>query len=210
MILYREKGKEPLEHYFTNNENLKSELRKLIYNYENINFEFFSDNGVFAKNKIDYASKLLVESFIKEKHDDKSDGDVLDVGCGYGFMGIVIGKVLNKKVELIDVNKRALHLCERNIKINEVDGKAYESNAYECVKNKYDYIITNPPIRAGKETVLNILKGAKNHLLDNGELWFVISKDQGAKSIKKELEVLYNIEIMEKNKGFYVFRAKID
>ena len=127
----------PLEHYFTNNENLKSELRKLIYNYENINFEFFSDNGVFAKNKIDYASKLLVESFIKEKHDNKSDGDVLDVGCGYGFMGIVIGKVLNKKVELIDVNKRALHLCERNIKINEVDGKAYESNAYECVKNKY-------------------------------------------------------------------------
>ena len=82
MILYREKGKVPLEHYFTNNENLKSELRKLIYNYENINFEFFSDNGVFAKNKIDYASKLLVESFIKEKHDDKSDGDVLDVGCG--------------------------------------------------------------------------------------------------------------------------------
>ena len=210
MILYREKGKVPLEHYFTNNENLKSELRKLIYNYECINFEFFSDNGVFAKNKIDYASKLLVESFIKEKHDDKSDGDVLDVGCGYGFMGIVIGKVLNKKVELIDVNKRALHLCERNIKINEVDGKAYESNAYECVKNKYDYIITNPPIRAGKETVLNILKGAKNHLLDNGELWFVISKDQGAKSIKKELEELYNIEIMEKNKGFYVFRAKID
>lgn len=210
MILYREKGKVPLEHYFTNNENLKSELRTLIYNYEDISFEFFSDNGVFAKNKIDYASKLLVETFIKEKRDDKSNGYILDVGCGYGFIGIVVGKVLNKKVELIDVNKRALHLCERNIKLNEVNGKAYESNAYECVKNKYEYIITNPPIRAGKETVLSILKGARNHLLDNGELWFVISKDQGAKSIKKELEELYNIEIMEKNKGFYVFRAKID
>ena len=135
---------------------------------------------------------------------------MLDVGCGYGFLGIVISKILNVDIELVDVNKRALHLSERNIKLNEVKGRAYESNAYECVKNKYDYIITNPPIRAGKETVLNILKGAKNHLLDNGELWFVISKDQGAKSIKKELEVLYNIEIMEKNKGFYVFRAKID
>ena len=87
---------------------------------------------------------------------------------------------------------------------------AFESDIYQNVIKKYDYIITNPPIRAGKETVLNILKGAKNHLLDNGELWFVISKDQGAKSIKKKLEVLYNIEIMEKNKGFYVFRAKID
>lgn len=210
MILYREKGKVPLEHYFTNNENLKSELRKLIYNYENINFEFFSDNGVFAKNKIDYASKLLVESFIKEKHDDKSDGDVLDVGCGYGFMGIVIGKVLNKKVELIDVNKRALHLCEKNIKINEVDGKAYESNAYECVKNKYEYIITNPPIRAGKETVLNILKGARNHLLDNGELWFVINKDQGAKSTVNSIKSCYNVEVVAKSKGFFVFKAKIN
>lgn len=170
---------------------------------------FFSDNGVFSKNKVDFASKLLVETFLDTTRDDR-DFKMLDVGCGYGFLGIVISKILNVDIELVDVNKRALHLSERNIKLNEVKGRAYESNAYECVKNKYDYIITNPPIRAGKETVLNILKGAKNHLLDNGELWFVISKDQGAKSIKKKLEVLYNIEIMEKNKGFYVFRAKID
>ena len=199
----------PLEHYFTNNPNLKSELRKLIYNYKDVHFEFFSDNGVFSKNKVDFASKLLVETFLDTTRDDR-DFKILDVGCGYGFLGIVISKILNVDIELVDVNKRALHLSERNIKLNEVKGRAYESNAYECVKNKYDYIITNPPIRAGKETVLNILKGAKNHLLDNGELWFVISKDQGAKSIKKELEELYNIEIMEKNKGFYVFRAKID
>lgn len=199
----------PLEHYFTNNPNLKSELRKLIYNYKDVHFEFFSDNGVFSKNKVDFASKLLVETFLDTTRDDR-DFKMLDVGCGYGFLGIVISKILNVDIELVDVNKRALHLSERNIKLNEVKGRAYESNAYECVKNKYDYIITNPPIRAGKETVLNILKGAKNHLLDNGELWFVISKDQGAKSIKKKLEVLYNIEIMEKNKGFYVFRAKID
>ena len=198
----------PLEHYFTNNENLKSELRTLIYNYEDISFEFFSDNGVFAKNKIDYASKLLVETFIKEKRDDKSNGYILDVGCGYGFIGIVVGKVLNKKVELIDVNKRALHLCERNIKLNEVNGKAYESNAYECVKNKYEYIITNPPIRAGKETVLSILKGARNHLLDNGELWFVINKDQGAKSTANALKECYNVEVIAKSKVFFVFKAK--
>lgn len=209
MVSYREKGKVPLEHYFTNNPNLKSELRKLTYNYKGVHFEFFSDNGVFSKNKVDFASKLLVETFLDTTRDDR-DFKMLDVGCGYGFLGIVISKILNVDIELVDVNKRALHLSERNIKLNEVKGRAYESSVYECVKNKYDYIITNPPIRAGKETVLNILKGAKNHLLDNGELWFVISKDQGAKSIKKELEELYNIEIMEKNKGFYVFRAKID
>ena len=200
----------PLEHYFTNNTNLKSEIRTLTYKYENTPFEFFSDNGVFAKNKIDYASRLLIETFLENHKDVKKSNTLLDVGCGYGFLGIVAGKLLDINIELVDINKRALHLCGRNIKLNEVRGKAYESNAYECVKNKYDYIITNPPIRAGKNTVLEILEGAKNHLLDNGELWFVINKDQGAKSIKKTLEEVYNIEVLAKNKGFYIFKAKID
>ena len=172
MILYREKGKVPLEHYFTNNENLKSELRKLIYNYENINFEFFSDNGVFAKNKIDYASKLLVESFIKEKHDDKSDGDVFDVGCGYGFIGIVISILTNSYVDMIDVNKRAIHLTNRNIKrYPKFNGNAFISDAYTNIKNKYNVIITNPPIRVGKTKLLEILEGAFDHLEDNGILY---------------------------------------
>jgi ribosomal protein L11 methyltransferase (prmA) len=200
----------PLEHYFTNNANLKSEIRTLTYSYENTPFEFFSDNGVFAKNKIDYASKLLVETFIENHKEVEKECTLLDVGCGYGFLGIVAGKILNINIELVDINKRALHLCERNIKLNEVKGKAYESNAYECVKNKYEYIITNPPIRAGKNTVLEILKGAKNHLLDNGELWFVINKDQGAKSTEKLLKGCYNVEVLAKSKGFYVFRAKIN
>ena len=200
----------PLEHYFINNENLKSELRKLVYKYEDKTLEFFSDNGVFAKDKIDYASRLLVETFIKEKCNKNSNGVILDVGCGYGFMGITVGKILNRKVELVDINKRALHLSERNIKLNEVDGKAYESDAYDCVKNKYEYIITNPPIRAGKETVLNILEGAKDHLSDNGELWFVINKDQGAKSTANALKKCYNIEVVAKSKGFFVFKAKFN
>ena len=200
----------PLEHYFTNNANLKSEIRTLTYSYENTPFEFFSDNGVFAKNKIDYASKLLVETFIENHKEVEKECTLLDVGCGYGFLGIVAGKILNINIELVDINKRALHLCERNIKLNEVKGKAYESNAYECVKNKYEYIITNPPIRAGKKTVLEILKGAKNHLLDNGELWFVINKDQGAKSTEKLLKECYNVVVLAKSKGFYVFRAKIN
>ena len=198
-----------MEHYFTNNDNLKSDIRTIYYQYQEYNFSFLSDNGVFSKNKIDFGSKLLVESFLKYHTNDK-ESDILDVGGGYGFIGITLAKVTNLRVDIIDVNKRAVHLCERNIKLNEIDNCwTFLSNCYENIDKKYDYIITNPPIRAGKEVVLKILSEAKNHLKTNGELWFVINKDQGANSTKKALENWYNIEIVEKSKGFLVFRAKI-
>lgn len=198
-----------MEHYFTNNENLKSEIREITYQTNDITLTFLSDNGVFSKNKIDYASKLLVETFLK--YHSKLDSElVLDVGGGYGFIGITLAALTGATVEITDINKRAIHLCERNIKLNEINNcKVYESNVYENVLNKYKYIITNPPIRAGKMTVLQILTEAKEHLDEDGELWFVINKDQGAKSTKKALEKWYNIEIVEKSKGFFVFRAKI-
>ena len=198
-----------MEHYFTNNDNLKSDIRTIYYQYQEYNFSFLSDNGVFSKNKIDFGSKLLVESFLKY-HTNYKESDILDVGGGYGFIGITLAKVTNLRVDIIDVNKRAVHLCERNIKLNEIDNCwTFLSDCYENIDKKYDYIITNPPIRAGKEVVLKILSEAKNHLKTNGELWFVINKDQGANSTKKALENWYNIEIVEKSKGFYVFNAKI-
>lgn len=200
----------PLEHYFTNNDNLKSEIRELSYIYNGKPFIFLSDNGVFAKNKIDYASRLLVESFLKLVNTREKNCNLLDVGCGYGYMGIVIGGVFGCCIDLVDVNKRAVHLSERNIKLNNVKGRAFISNAYESVKNKYKYIITNPPIRAGKDVVLDILANAKGHLEDGGELWFVINKDQGAKSIKKIMDECYKVEVVAKSKGFFVFCAKID
>ncbi len=200
-----------MEHYFTNNINLKSEIRELPYTYENNQFSFFSDNGVFSKNKIDYASSLLVKNFlVTNKIRDFKDKSILDVGCGYGFIGIVLSKITGAKIDLIDINKRALHLTERNIKKNKVNNcTVFFSDCYDEVKNKYDYIVTNPPIRAGKNIVNKILIEAKSYLKDEGELWFIIHKDHGAKSMKKSLEEYYNIEIIEKNKGFYCFKAKI-
>jgi 16S rRNA (guanine1207-N2)-methyltransferase len=137
-----------------------------------------------------------------------SGARILDVGCGYGFMGITIAKIMNCHVDMIDVNKRALHLAKKNIENNKVDASAIESNIYVNVKDKYDVIITNPPIRAGKQVVLEILENAKEHLNIDGELWFVIRKDQGAKSIVKLFENSYFCEEVCKNKGFYIFKAK--
>ena len=194
-----------MDHYFTNNQNLKSEIKEINYAYNGIDFVFLSDNGVFSKSHIDYGSCLLVETFMKSK---PISGSVLDVGCGYGFIGITAGKLLDSNVTLVDVNKRALHLAKMNLDKNRLVGKIIESNAYENVSSKYDYIITNPPVRAGKKVLLDILIGAKEHLNKDGTLWYVLRKDQGAKSIEKTLEEYYVVEIMEKSKGFYIFCCK--
>ena len=195
-----------MEHYFTNNEALKSELRIIDYKYKEHVFHFNSDNGVFSKDKIDFGSRLLIETLLNQNNKDISS--ILDVGCGYGFMGIVLSKVLNCPTTLIDVNKRAVHLTKMNIKENRVEAASFVSDIYETVTEKYDCIITNPPIRAGKEVVLSILKNAIHYLNEEGMLWFVIRKDQGAKSIKKEIEKIYETNIVKKDKGFYIINAK--
>lgn len=195
-----------MEHYFTNNDDLKSEIRKINYSFSSFTFNFYSDLGVFSKDKIDYGSKLLLESYLAKNLNKRK---VLDLGCGYGFIGVVISKVTNSEVTLTDVNKRAVHLAKRNIEEIGVQGYAFISDAYQNIKEKYDVIITNPPIRVGKDKLLEILVNAKDYLNRDGELWFVMRKDQGAKSTRKILENYYSLEIIDKSKGFYVFRCKI-
>ena len=194
-----------LEQYFTNNERLKSERRIIKYTYGSCSYEFISDHGVFSKDKIDYGSRLLLDTYLKDKKEIKS---FLDVGCGYGFLSIVLADKLGISGVGVDVNRRALKLAQENAKLNHVNVDFIESNIYENVDGLFDLIITNPPIRAGKKVVLEILKNASVHLNKDGELWFVIRKDQGAKSVIKELNALYKIEILEKSKGFYVIVAK--
>lgn len=196
-----------MEHYFTNNNDLKSELRDINYKYNEYNFMFKSDNGVFSKNEVDYGSEFLVKTFLSYNKLNNINS-ILDVGCGYGFIGITLSKILNVHVDMIDVNKRAVHLCKMNILNNKVDACSFISNVYESVTNKYDLIITNPPIRAGKSVVLDILNGGLDRLNDNGELWFVIRKNHGALSIQKEISSKCNCEIVKKSKGFFILCAK--
>lgn len=194
-----------MEHYFTNNNSLKSEFRVIVYKHGDEITEFTSDLGVFSKDKVDYGSNLLIETYYKY---GRKNVTVLDVGCGYGIIGIILAKYMGASATLIDVNKRAVHLANINIKNNGVDAKAFESNIYENVTSKFDVVITNPPIRAGKQTVMEFLLGAKEYLKPSGELWFVIRKDQGAKSIIEKLKNVYEIQVLDKSKGFFIILAK--
>lgn len=195
-----------MEHYFTNNDNLKSEFRTIIYKYNDYNFEFTSDLGVFSKDRVDYASKLLIETYFKL---GRRNIKLLDLGCGYGLIGLTMAKIMNANVDMVDINKRALHLSNMNAKNTNIKANIFESSIYSNITDKYDVIITNPPIRAGKETVTEFVLGAKNYLSDSGELWMVMNKDHGAKSMIEKMKKVYtNVEILEKSKGFYVILAK--
>ena len=205
IVLQKEDG-DSLEQYFTNNPNLKSELRNIVYKHQGLTMSFFSDNGVFSKDKLDFGSTLLLETVFQNINNDNLN--ILDVGCGYGFIGVSLAKIKNAQVTMCDVNKRALHLAEKNCLENKVEAKVIESNVYENITDIYDLIITNPPIRAGKEVVYSILDGARDRLKAKGELWFVIRKDQGAKSTIAHLEETMKCEIVQKSKGFYIIKAE--
>ena len=183
-------------------------MRTIIYKYNDLILTFYSDNGVFSKDKLDFGSTLLLDTIFNNVNIENLD--ILDVGCGYGFLGVSIAKILKAHVTMCDVNKRALHLAKKNTEANSVSDlcQVIESNIYENVTGIYDLIITNPPIRAGKEVVYGILDGARDYLKEDGELWMVIRKDQGAKSTIKHLEEIYDCAIVTKSKGFYIIKAK--
>ena len=189
--------------YF-DNEKLPSKMVKTNAFILGQKFVFLTDNGVFSKDGLDFGSRLLLESIPLEE----VGGKVLDMGCGYGVFGIVLNKVISCEVDMVDVNLRAMHLAELNIKENRCIGvNVFESNCYSNVNSKYSCVITNPPIRAGKTIVYDIVMNARNYLEENGHLFLVIRKEQGAKSLIVDLEKLYTVEVLNKKKGFFILKC---
>lgn len=194
--------------YFENNPNLKSEQVELTYYIKGLMMRFYSDNGVFSKNRVDFGSSLLLKTLPSLEHKD-----ILDVGCGYGPIGLTIAKTNPSSfVHMIDVNERAVSLAMKNKTLNKIENaEIFVSDIYEKVNRKYDCIVTNPPIRAGKKVVWAITLGALEYLLPNGEMWCVIQKKQGAESLIKGLKTVFsNVEIVEKDKGYCIIRSKKD
>ncbi len=192
-----------MSHYFENDNNIKSNERIIYVKVNDIELKFIADNGVFSKKGLDFGTRTLLENV----NISNSNCSILDFGCGYGPIGIYLSKKFNINVDMIDINKRAINLTLKNAELNKVNVNAFESNIYSNVSKKYDYIVTNPPIRVGKKILYQILFEAKQHLNQNGELWLVINKNQGAKSLFTDLKKEYNAFVVNKNKGFYIIRA---
>lgn len=194
-----------MRHYFTNDENEIKEKYSFKANIFDKQFIFNTTNGVFSKEKLDYGSKLLLENLITS--DIK--GKVLDIGCGYGPIGIILASFKDIELHMTDINIRALELAKENARIHNISCvKIYESYIYDEIDTKFDYIISNPPIRAGKKVIYEIIGSAKKHLNKNGKLWVVIRKAQGAPSLIRDMSDIYNINVIDRKKGYYILTFK--
>ena len=197
-----------MEHYYTNNPTSKSEEKEIEYYIADKKIRLVVDNGVFSKNHVDIATNFMLNVLLKE--DIK--GDVLDVGCGYGVIGITIATFFeNTKITMLDINERALSLAKKGVKLNKLnDIKIIESDGLSALKEEdnYDVIVTNPPIRAGKQVIYKMYEDSYNHLKDGGVLYLVINKKHGAPSTKEFLTELFgNCEVLDKKTGFNVLKC---
>lgn len=194
--------------YFENDPSSAHDERLINYEVDGINLKFYTDAGVFSKSRVDYGSTVLIKTM--EDQAFPAEG-ILDVGTGYGPIGLFAAKFwLDQKVDMIDVNNRALDLAKRNAQLNNVSNvEIYSSDSYEQVDKKYGLILTNPPIRAGKKVVDNIISEAKDHLVKDGLLLVVIQKKQGAPSAKKLMTEEYgSCEILKRDKGYYILASR--
>ncbi|GIO94085.1 MULTISPECIES: class I SAM-dependent methyltransferase [Paenibacillus] len=196
----------PNQHYYSNQPETAHDRKVLKAELRGHSLSFISDAGVFSKSGIDYGSRVLIDAM-----EFAPDASVLDVGCGYGPIGLTAARLAPQgHVTMIDINSRAVELARENARHNGIANVTIlESDLFAAVKDQaFDVVLTNPPIRAGKETVHTIFAEAWNHLRQGGQLWVVIQKKQGAPSAKAKLEALFDqVEEVTKDKGYRIFKA---
>lgn len=195
------------DHYYSKDPQVASQESIIHVQLRNQSLRLYTDRGVFSKKEVDFGSRLLVESI-----ELPSNSRILDVGCGYGPLGLTLAKEdPTCTVTMVDVNERALHLCRKNAELNQISNvRIFESYLLDQLEGEvFDLILTNPPIRAGKEVVHRLFEQSVQALQPNGELWIVIQKKQGSPSAFAKLEQLYEkVEEVTKKKGYRIFRAK--
>ena len=196
-----------MSHYFQDDPNLASNLKKISFEVNGLTMNLLTDNGVFSKNKVDEGSL----AFLKVILPLDLGNNILDLGCGYGTIGLTIAVVKKEaRVTLADVNTRALTLCKKNADALNVSQRVtiLQSDIYEKIEGKYDSIVINPPIRAGKSVTYKMYEEAKQYLIDGGSLLIVIRKAQGAESAAKYIESIFgNVKLLDRHKGYHIYQA---
>ncbi len=196
-----------MSHYFQDDPNLVSNIKEISFEINGITMRLLTDNGVFSKNNVDEGSY----AFLKVLLPLDLGNTILDLGCGYGTIGLTLAKAHEQaRITLADVNPRAVALCERNAGLLNLSPRVtiLQSDIYEKIEGPYDSIVVNPPIRAGKLVTYRMYEEAKQYLIDGGSLYIVIRKAQGAESASRYIETIFgNVTLLKRDKGYYIYRA---
>ena len=198
-----------MAHYYDLDPSLDSKERLIEFVISGRKISLLTDNGVFSKSKLDEGSKILIETLLPLN----LAGKILDLGSGYGPIGLSIGLFSkDASITLADVNPRAIALCKKNADLLNLSNRVtcLQSDIYSSIEGKFDAIILNPPIRAGKKVTYTMYKDAKEHLVSGGQFYFVIRKAQGASSASQYVkEVFGNITLLARSKGYHVYKAEL-
>lgn len=192
------------EHYYTENPNSPHAERRVAFTALGNELAFTTDAGVFSRDGLDRGTEVLLKAL------PRLSGRVLDLGCGWGAVGVALGKRQPElEIVMTDVNQRAVALARRNLRDNGVAATVVQGNGFEAVEGAFDAVVTNPPIRAGKAVVYGLFAEAKDRLKPGGALYLVMRKQQGAPSALKYLRELYGeAEIIDRGSGYHVIRAE--
>lgn len=194
--------------YFEDNTNLEHDLKQYTTEILDTKVHFETDKGVFSRDGLDFGTRVMLEAI---DFDSLPEGDILDLGAGYGPVGVIVGKRLpGRRILGVDVSERAIDLAKKNASANQVANVDFMvSNAYESIDQRdFAAILTNPPVRAGKETVHHFMSEAIHYLKPGGEIYVVLQKKQGAPSALKKLEEVFgNVEEIERRKGYWILKS---
>jgi len=192
-----------MSHYFIEDPNLSDDFRTFAYYFGGHDFHFTTNSGVFSPGHVDPLSDLLIRTV------PPLSGSLLDLGCGWGAIGIALAKPYGLMLTLADINPRALALAKKNCHENNVAAEIVQSDCFDNIAGMFDTIMLNPPIHAGKTIVWRMFEQSIDHLNENGCFYVVILEKHGAKSaIKKLCEVFGHCEIVHKKKGETILCCK--
>lgn len=195
--------KRSTEHYFTSQPKSEERFGLIRTALCGRNFEFLTASSVFSKRRIDLGTRLLIESMQLPV-----EGCVLDVGCGYGAVGIAAAAI-NPKLHVVmtDVNMRAVRLARKNVESNKIwNAEVRYGHFYEPVEGAtFNCVLSNPPVSAGMETVKAIVAGAPEILVNKGTFQMVIRSKIGSKALPSLFEKVFgNVKILARGSGFRV------
>lgn len=196
------------EHYYSQRPAVASHRQLFELTVRGIRLKLTTDAGVFSKQGLDYGSKALIE-----RMEIPPGSRILDVGCGYGPIGLTAARLTQDGfADLVDVNERAVELARLNAEANGIGNvSVMQSDGLASVGGqRYDVILTNPPIRAGKGVVHRIFEECAEHLVPGGALWIVIQNKQGAPTARTKLEAIFGEDAVAeigKDKGYRILRA---